>query len=71
MAQKLVFTCINDGEVDKDLIRFLCNKCGANMKKVDGLYLCEECLKPGAAYECVLCNSKKVKLRILPNANQG
>ena len=65
---KLQFTCPNDGVVLQDLVSFLCNRCGSKMKKIGDSYLCPECLKPNAKFECRLCNSKAVKMKVIKAA---
>lgn len=61
----MVFTCPNDGVIDQEDVVFLCNKCGRDELIVkNGVYMCPACLKPGENFQCMLCDSKAVKMTI-------
>lgn len=63
-VKELDFDCPNCGEIHQDEIIFLCNKCDSKeMIKKDGNYICPQCLTHGENFECMRCNSKKVKLK--------
>ncbi len=59
----LVFKCPNCGTISQDDVIFLCNTC--KQEEViykDGIYICPSCLAPGENFQCMLCDSKKVKM---------
>ncbi|OGC47439.1 hypothetical protein A2886_03380 [candidate division WWE3 bacterium RIFCSPHIGHO2_01_FULL_42_13] len=59
------FICPNDGKIDRDDVIFLCNKCEqADMIYKDGIYMCPACLNPGENFECLICESKEVKMQM-------
>ena len=58
-----VFTCPNDGVIDREDVVFLCNKCGRDeLIHKNGIYMCPACLKPGENFQCMLCDSKAVTM---------
>ena len=60
---KVVFNCPNCGEIERDDVLFLCNKCNqSELILKDGIYMCPSCLKPGENFECVSCESKEVSM---------
>lgn len=60
------FTCPNDGEVSQNDVIFLCNKCKQeDMVHKNGIYICPSCFTPGENFECMLCGSKEVKMKLL------
>ena len=62
---KLKFTCVNDGIIGQEFVSLLCNRYGGKMKQIDGYYICEDCLKPEAKFECRLCGEFNIKLEIV------
>lgn len=59
--EKLVFKCPNCGEIDRDDVIFLCNKCDREeLVFKDGVYMCPSCLEPGENFECYNCESTEV-----------
>lgn len=57
------FVCPNCGEISQDDVAFLCNHCKQEeVIEQDGLYLCPACLMPGENFECMICESKEVKM---------
>ncbi len=59
------FVCPNDGEISQDDVVFLCNKCErADLMYTGGVYMCPACLKPGENFQCMLCDSKEVKMEL-------
>lgn len=61
----LVFTCPKDGQISRNDVVFLCNHCEkGELIYRDGAYMCPACLKPGQNFQCMLCDSKEVKLKI-------
>lgn len=59
----MVFNCPNCGEIDRDDVLFLCNKCSqTELLLKDGIYMCPSCLKPGENFECLMCESKEVTM---------
>lgn len=61
--ENMIFTCPNDGEIDRDDVVFLCNRCGRDeLIYKNGVYMCPACLKPGENFQCMLCDSKAVKM---------
>lgn len=57
------FECPHCGEISQDDVIFLCNVCSQNeLIKIDGIYMCPSCLKPGENFQCMLCDSKEVKM---------
>lgn len=63
--KKIKFICPKDGEVSRDDVAFLCNTCGKNdLTERDGIFLCPDCLKEGENFQCMLCESREVKVVI-------
>ena len=61
--QEFKFVCPNCGEISIDNVAFLCNHCKQeDVVMHDGLYLCPACLMPGENFECMICESKEVKM---------
>ena len=61
--EKVKFICPNDGEISQDDVVFLCNHCRQDdLIYKDGMYMCPACLMPGENFECILCESKEVKM---------
>jgi hypothetical protein len=61
--QKLKFICPKDGEISQDDVIFLCNVCKqSDLIHKDGVYMCPSCLNPGDNFQCMLCDSKEVKM---------
>lgn len=62
---KVKFICPNCGDVARDDVIFLCNTCGTDqlIHKHD-IYLCPNCLAPGENFQCMLCESTEVKMRM-------
>lgn len=57
------FICPNDGEISQDDVIFLCNVCKQeDLIFKDGVYMCPSCLAPGENFQCMLCDSKEVKM---------
>lgn len=60
----LVFLCPNDGEISRDDVIFLCNTCGRDeIIEKEGVYMCPSCLAPGENFECLICESRDVKMK--------
>lgn len=61
--KKVTFSCPNCGEVDRDDVLFLCNRCDQEeLVLKDGIYMCPSCLEPGENFECLICESKEVTM---------
>lgn len=57
------FVCPHCGEISQDDVVFLCNQCARKeLILKDGIYMCPACLTPGENFECMLCESKEVKM---------
>jgi hypothetical protein len=57
------FICPTDGEISQDDVIFLCNHCKQeDLIFQDGIYMCPSCLVPGQNFQCMLCDSKEVKM---------
>ncbi len=62
-SSKAKFICPKDGEVSQDDVVFLCNVCTADeIKEVDGMYICNQCMTTANPLECRICGSKEVKM---------
>ena len=60
---KVKFICPNDGEIERDDVLFLCNKCQSEeLRLIDGIFMCPSCLKPGENFECNICESTEVEM---------
>lgn len=60
------FTCPNCGKISRDDVVFLCNTCSqADMIYQNGMYMCPTCLTPGDNFECMICESKEVKMELV------
>ena len=63
--ENLTFTCPNDGNISRDDVLFLCNTCKQEeLILKEGVYMCPSCLKPGENFECSICESKEVEMKI-------
>lgn len=63
--ENLSFKCPSCGEIDRDNVRFLCNKCDQEeLILMDGIYMCPSCLEPGENFECDICESKEVEMMV-------
>lgn len=59
----LKFVCPNCGNIARDDVIFLCNHCKQeDLIYKEGVYMCPACLAPGENFQCMLCDSKEVKL---------
>ncbi len=59
------FMCPNDGEISQNDVVFLCNNCKqSDLIYKDGIYMCPACLKPGENFQCMVCDSKEVKMKL-------
>lgn len=57
------FKCPKCGEISQDDVIFLCNVCRQeDLILKDGIYMCPSCLNPGDNFQCMLCDSKEVKM---------
>lgn len=64
-SKKIKFKCPNCGEMSRDDVIFLCNKCSqSEMIYKDGVYMCPSCLVPGENFECMKCGSKEVVMKV-------
>jgi len=55
------FYCPNDGPLTQSMVNFVCNICrGTDAIKMNGMYVCPDCLKSSEPFECRLCGSRKV-----------
>ncbi len=64
-SPELEFVCPKDGVISQDDVVFLCNNCEQDeLEYRNGAYMCPSCLKPGENFQCMLCDSKKVTMRI-------
>lgn len=62
-SENAKFTCPNDGEISQNDVIFLCNNCSQQeLKIVNDVYLCPSCLRPGKNFQCMICESKEVKM---------
>lgn len=60
-----VFTCPSCGVVSRDDVVFLCNTCDqSDLIYKNGMYMCPSCLGPGKNFECMLCGSKEVTMKL-------
>lgn len=58
------FLCPNCGEISRDDVVFLCNTCKQeDLIYSDGIYMCPSCLVPGENFQCMVCDSKAVKMK--------
>jgi len=63
--ENISFICPNDGDIPRDDVLFLCNTCQQeDLIFKDGIYMCPSCLKPGQNFECAICESKEVEMKI-------
>lgn len=57
------FVCPKCGKISRDDVVFLCNTCSREeVVFQDGIYMCPACLNPGNNFECMICESKEVKM---------
>lgn len=62
-SAEVKFICPNDGEISQDDVIFLCNHCKQDeLIYQDGIYMCPSCFTPGQNFQCMLCDSKEVKM---------
>lgn len=58
------FICPHCGEISRDDVVFLCNVCRQDdVIYKDGMYMCPACLNPGENFQCMLCDSKEVRMQ--------
>ncbi len=63
MSETVTFKCPKDGIISQDDVVFLCNNCSQeDVIYKDGMYVCPACLIPGENFQCMLCDSKEVKM---------
>lgn len=63
VSEVLKFVCPNDGEISQDDVIFLCNVCKQDQLIFkDGVFMCPSCLNPGENFQCMLCDSKEVRM---------
>lgn len=63
--ENVIFHCPNDGEIHRDDVLFLCNKCSQDeLIFMDGIYMCPSCLEPGENFQCSICESKEVAMEV-------
>ncbi len=61
--KEMQFNCPNCGVISRDDVVFLCNTCSRDeLIEQNGVYMCPSCLAPGENFECMICESRKVKL---------
>lgn len=61
--ESLKFFCPRDGAVSRDDVAFLCNVCGEKeIKEKEGVFLCPQCFQEGENFQCLICDSKGVKV---------
>jgi len=64
-SSAVYFTCPVHGKIPREEVAFLCNKCGPQeMVYKGGMYLCPQCLQPGDNFQCLLCGSTKVEIKM-------
>lgn len=62
-SENVSFECPNCGTISQNDVIFLCNNCRQDeLLYKDGVYMCPACLKPGNNFECMVCDSKEVKM---------
>lgn len=62
-SENVKFICPNDGEINRDDVVFLCNVCEQEeLIYKDGMYVCPSCFTEGENFQCMLCDSKEVKM---------
>lgn len=62
-VEKVDFICPKCGKISRDDVVFLCNNCSqSELIYKEGIYMCPSCLLPGNNFECMLCESKEVKM---------
>lgn len=63
VSESLKFICPKDGEISQDDVIFLCNVCKQDeLIFRDGVYMCPSCLNPGDNFQCMICDSKEVRM---------
>ena len=71
-TENVKFICPNDGEISQEDVVFLCNHCRQDdLIYKDGIYMCPACLMPGENFECMLCESKEVKMVVVHKGKGG
>ncbi|MBP7927846.1 hypothetical protein KAZ57_01730 [Patescibacteria group bacterium] len=64
LDEDVTFICPNCGKISRDDVVFLCNVCKQeDLIEKEGLYMCPACLNPGDNFECMICESKEVKMK--------
>jgi len=62
---EVYFVCPKHGRIPREEVAFICNQCGPQeMIEKDGMFLCPQCLRPGKNFQCFLCGSTEVELRV-------
>ena len=57
------FVCPHCGELSREDVVFLCNVCKQeDVVLKNGIYMCPACFKPGENFQCMLCDSKEVRM---------
>jgi predicted RNA-binding Zn-ribbon protein involved in translation (DUF1610 family) len=65
-SANMKFICPHCGEISRDDVVFLCNTCKQEELVVkDEVYICPTCLVPGENFQCMICDSKEVKLKVV------
>ena len=60
----VTFHCPTCGEIMRDDVIFLCNKCEQeDLIEKDGILMCPSCLEPGTNFQCMICDSKEVEMK--------
>ena len=63
--ENVSFHCPNCEEIARDDVLFLCNTCQQDeLIFKDGMYMCPSCLEPGENFECSVCESKEVGMKV-------
>ncbi|MBI2414341.1 hypothetical protein HYV31_00645 [candidate division WWE3 bacterium] len=61
--EEVEFICPKCGTIARDDVVFLCNTCSREeVVYKDGIYMCPACLNPGENFECMICESKEVRM---------
>ena len=63
--ENISFQCPNCGEISREDVLFLCNKCEQDdLILMDGIYMCPSCLEPGENFQCYNCESTEVTMKM-------
>lgn len=63
-SKSVEFVCPNCGKISQNDVVFLCNTCdNSELIFKDGIYMCPQCFYPGDNFECMKCESKRVRMR--------